>query len=760
MNFIIKVIFVLMIFSGILFAEPSKSLTFNSVNPNENIKRIFSKKDYSDSVYMKNMNRSSRGLLLESFETFPPEGWTIVGGENWVQGASNNAGGEAPEAMFNWTPATIGDHYLITPEISLEENTKATVCITFKQMIDHYVFGFNGYYLKLVYSSNLTDWTEIWSITPDASIPLEELNFTVQVNSPKVYFAWLFSGDSNYINYWCVDDVMIQVQQSPLPAPQNLVGNLHSYYTVELSWDAPNSGQIVNCLEEGFESGLFPPFNWTIADLDGDNWNWVQSSMWTGNSGNHCATSASYGTTDGALTPDNLLITPPIKVADEMGLSWYVAAQDASWAEEHYGVFVSSSPEPESFTEILFEETLQPGSTQFEVRNVDLTYYTGQIIYLAFRQFNCTDMFWLNLDDIVVGSPAQINAYNKKLDRNNIFSNVLKGGENSEVVDIKRNERILTPPQRDVLYYKIYREDNYLDMTTETEYWDEWYNNWFYRYGVSAVYEEGESEQAFCYLNPIIPMTFRPQWIEYGSLSNYSYVDAVGVEAFPWKAAIEFDFTNLYDANLCAIQTGLKNQENNLIWKVVDLVDEPTDNIIGNLTGTFNCQKEVPTTIAVNSYNYDLFGHKVAFVIESQGNFMALDIATPTNPSGNWAKVGSSEWIHLSDCGLEGNWFIRAYVNNCVGVEEILPGTTTLSQNYPNPFNPTTTISFFSNISGKVELNIFNSNGELVKNLMNENINAGTHSVNFDATEFNSGVYFYTLKTPTRTLTKKMVLVK
>jgi flagellar hook assembly protein FlgD len=110
-----------------------------------------------------------------------------------------------------------------------------------------------------------------------------------------------------------------------------------------------------------------------------------------------------------------------------------------------------------------------------------------------------------------------------------------------------------------------------------------------------------------------------------------------------------------------------------------------------------------------------------------------------------------------------GAWWLRLglWADNGVSEElEMLPGKSTLAQNYPNPFNPSTTISFYNNLTGDVKLTVLNAKGEHVATLVNNNVKAGNHSVNFDGSKLNSGVYFYKLVTPTSTVTKKMLLVK
>ncbi len=91
---------------------------------------------------------------------------------------------------------------------------------------------------------------------------------------------------------------------------------------------------------------------------------------------------------------------------------------------------------------------------------------------------------------------------------------------------------------------------------------------------------------------------------------------------------------------------------------------------------------------------------------------------------------------------------------------EFTPNTYTLNQNYPNPFNPSTTISYSLDKAGTVQLSVFDVTGRRVAALVNETKNAGSYSVQFNATALSSGVYFYRLETPSGILTKKMLLVK
>jgi Secretion system C-terminal sorting domain len=94
--------------------------------------------------------------------------------------------------------------------------------------------------------------------------------------------------------------------------------------------------------------------------------------------------------------------------------------------------------------------------------------------------------------------------------------------------------------------------------------------------------------------------------------------------------------------------------------------------------------------------------------------------------------------------------------NNQLGT----PVTYALSQNYPNPFNPTTKINFAIPRQGFVSLKIYDMLGREVKTLVSEIKPVGFYSVDFNASEFSSGVYFYRLESESFRDVKRMMLIK
>jgi hypothetical protein len=90
-----------------------------------------------------------------------------------------------------------------------------------------------------------------------------------------------------------------------------------------------------------------------------------------------------------------------------------------------------------------------------------------------------------------------------------------------------------------------------------------------------------------------------------------------------------------------------------------------------------------------------------------------------------------------------------------------LPEGYALSQNYPNPFNPSTTINFTLPVSSEVRLSIYNTLGQRVATVLNnQRFTTGTHAVNFDASRLASGVYIYRLEANNFKADRKMVLIK
>ena len=137
--------------------------------------------------------------------------------------------------------------------------------------------------------------------------------------------------------------------------------------------------------------------------------------------------------------------------------------------------------------------------------------------------------------------------------------------------------------------------------------------------------------------------------------------------------------------------------------------------------------------------------------VELDGNGLAavtLDFAClqcHTNQDVSWA-ASYADGIHDGISGVETD------IN--------LPSEFALNQNYPNPFNPTTTITFSVPKATRVDLLVYSPTGELVAKLINNQMPAGNHMVEFDASELASGVYVYKMIAGNFIESSKMLLLK
>jgi hypothetical protein len=151
----------------------------------------------------------------------------------------------------------------------------------------------------------------------------------------------------------------------------------------------------------------------------------------------------------------------------------------------------------------------------------------------------------------------------------------------------------------------------------------------------------------------------------------------------------------------------------------------------------------------------------------SNGNplpvWLSFDPVTKTftgtpSASGNInVKVTAKDSANISvSCTFAINFTITGIDDN----KGQLPKSITLYQNYPNPFNPTTTIEFGVAETGRYSLSLFNTLGELIKEISDREYEAGYHKEFFNATGLSSGMYIYRLAGNDANLVRKMVLLR
>ena len=193
--------------------------------------------------------------------------------------------------------------------------------------------------------------------------------------------------------------------------PTNLTTSDITAHTATVEWtENPDNYYNVRYMRaiifEDFENDDYEaednslPSGWTTIDADGDGNNWYYNEAnERAYSGIGVATSASYINYEGALTPDNWLITPKIDLNGTMRV--WLSGQDPHYAAEHFAIYLSTSGNTvDDFTETLVLETI--ATDEYVEYTADLSAYAGQQGYIAIRHFNVTDMFRLNVDDFGV----------------------------------------------------------------------------------------------------------------------------------------------------------------------------------------------------------------------------------------------------------------------------------------------------------------------------------------------------------------------
>jgi hypothetical protein len=196
----------------------------------------------------------------------------------------------------------------------------------------------------------------------------------------------------------------------------------------------PGPGGNGDSFSVNFDDGQIPA-GWTTIDANNDGYNWVLGSQVGGvylvsgaslagtghNESADLICSGSYSNATGqAITPDNYLVSPQVTLGAGSTFSFWACAQDASYAAEHFGVFISDNGTSDWTSVQEWTMTAKSGGDVMSIGRggqtraqgswhqytVDLSSYAGQK-YIAIRHFNCNDQFILNVDDIELTSGAK-----------------------------------------------------------------------------------------------------------------------------------------------------------------------------------------------------------------------------------------------------------------------------------------------------------------------------------------------------------------
>jgi len=148
-------------------------------------------------------------------------------------------------------------------------------------------------------------------------------------------------------------------------------------------------------------------------------------------------------------------------------------------------------------------------------------------------------------------------------------------------------------------------------------------------------------------------------------------------------------------------------------------------------------------------------------------------IYVSANNGSNWLQrnegLSNTNIVSLAIVGstmfavTNNNLLWKRPLSEIVNVQNIgteIPSAYSLSQNYPNPFNPSTVVRFSLSVVSNVVLKVYDVSGREVETLVNEQLQPGTYSTQWNASAYSSGVYFYKIRAGEFTETKRMLLIK
>ena len=165
------------------------------------------------------------------------------------------------------------------------------------------------------------------------------------------------------------------------------------------------------------------------------------------------------------------------------------------------------------------------------------------------------------------------------------------------------------------------------------------------------------------------------------------------------------------------------------------------------------------TATEVNNYGFEIERRTIAGIAWAKVGFMA----------GNGTTNSTHEYSYTDNNLSAGKYAYRIKQIDNSGafkysksteLEIAASASFALNQNYPNPFNPTTNFTYGVAQTEFVSVKIFDVLGREVTTLVNEIMDAGTHSISFDAHNLPSGVYYARLQSGTQTATRQIILMK
>lgn len=211
---------------------------------------------------------------------------------------------------------------------------------------------------------------------------------------------------------------------------------------------------------------------------------------------------------------------------------------------------------------------------------------------------------------------------------------------------------------------------------------------------------------------------------------------------------------------------------------------EAVDNIYFDLSNVnFTIEQEIPVELTSFTADYSEKVVRLDWRTATETNNSGFEIQRAVDGSefekvgfvqGNGTTVAENKYSFVDNSVKVASYQYRLKqidfngtfeYSTVVLVDVNMPSNFDLAQNHPNPFNPTTMIRFELPIESIVTLNVYNSIGQRVAEVLNQSFEGGLHEINFDASHLSSGIYYYSITAAGKngsnfSTTKKMILMK
>ena len=462
-----------------------------------------------------------------------------------------------------------------------------------------------------------------------------------------------------------------------------------------------------------FESGTMPT-GWTTIDADGDSYDWTMagSTMGTGyghNGSSDMIFSQSYDNNVGVLYPDNYLVTPQVNLGSTSVFSFWACGQDANYAAEHFGVAISTTGNTSASDFTMLQEWTMtakangpkgPRGTNAQGNwyqyTVDLGAYAGQQAYIAIRHFNCSDMFYLDVDDIALangskGGDRSALSYKVMLDgayagetEYACFQHDVEGMEEGSVHTTQVAPIFATGMGDWTSYTWTYIACDHYNGATNVNAVQDGVN-----VNISFTLPEGSGGGGGGGTTP-----GEGQWYYYGDDIQTTGVGA-GAQ-FYWAVMFPAGY---YTGNMVTKVANFGAHDdlygtNGAFSGTVTIYNDGTS-APANAVGTMNISMpdtdelvefEFPDPVVIDPTK-NLW---VVFYNATSTDYVGSCCNDAGDPNGRWVSLDGSSWMDLATAGVPGyNWMIRAYVaqgtkNNVVSILDPMqpisnPGTLAMA---------------------------------------------------------------------------------